>query len=66
MLTEEYERARLLELKNTPTVEVVDVAQPPIHKSQPRRSLIALGAFAIAFAANAALLWIRESVLSAA
>lgn len=66
VLTEEYERARLMELKNTPTVEVVDVARPPIHKSQPRRSLVALGAFVVAFAANAALLWIREGVLSAA
>jgi hypothetical protein len=66
VLTEEYEHARMLELKNIPTVEVVDVARPPIHKSQPRRSLIALGAFAIAFMANAALLWIREGALSAA
>lgn len=66
VLTEEYERARMLELKNTPTVEVVDIAQPPIHKSQPPRSLIALGAFALAFAANTVLLWIRQGVLGAA
>ena len=66
VLTEEYERARLLELKNSPTVEVVDVAEPPIHKSQPRRSLIALGAFAVAFAANTTLRWIRAGVLRAA
>jgi tyrosine-protein kinase Etk/Wzc len=66
VLTEEHERARMLELKNIPTVEIVDVAQPPIHKSQPRRALIALGALALAFAANTALLWIREGVLSAA
>jgi tyrosine-protein kinase Etk/Wzc len=66
VLTEEYERARLLELKSSPTVEVVDVAEPPIHKSQPRRSLIALGAFAVAFAANTTLRWIRAGVLRAA
>jgi uncharacterized protein involved in exopolysaccharide biosynthesis len=66
VLTEEYERARLLELRNTPTVEVVDAAEPALHKSQPRRSLIGLGAFVIAFAAGWALRWIREGALRTA
>lgn len=63
VLTEEQERARLLELKDTPSVEVVDAAVPPLHKSQPRRALLAAGAFAILLVANAALAWGREGAL---
>jgi uncharacterized protein involved in exopolysaccharide biosynthesis len=63
VLTEEYERARVMELKDMPTVEIVDRATPPLHKSQPRRALIAVGTFAIALAASAALGWARDDAL---
>jgi tyrosine-protein kinase Etk/Wzc len=66
VLTEEYERARMLELRNIPTVEVVDAAQPPLHKSQPRRSLFALAAFIVAFVSGGALSWMREGAMRAA
>jgi uncharacterized protein involved in exopolysaccharide biosynthesis len=63
VLTEEFERARVMELKDIPTVEIVDRATPPLHKSQPRRGLIAVGTFAIAIAAGAALAWARDDAL---
>ncbi len=66
VLTEEYERVRMLELRNIPTVEVVDVAHPPLHKSQPRRALFALAAFLVASVAGSVLSWIREGALRAA
>jgi tyrosine-protein kinase Etk/Wzc len=66
VLTEEYERARLMEQRDVPTVEVVDTAVPAIYKSQPKRSLIGLGTFVVVFAAGWALRWIREGALGTA
>lgn len=60
LLTEEHERARLLEMKNVATVEIVDSAAPPLHKSGPKRTFIALGAFALAALASAWMRWIRD------
>jgi len=66
VLTEEYERARILEFKNTSVVEVVDHARPPLHKSQPRRSLLIVATFVIVLAMNSVLVWAREGALHAA
>jgi uncharacterized protein involved in exopolysaccharide biosynthesis len=66
VLTEEYERARVLEQRDVPTVEIVDAAVPALQKSQPKRSLIGLGAFVIVFAAGWGLRWIREGALRTA
>lgn len=66
VLTEEYERARVLELKNIPTVQVVDRAVPPIHKSQPRRTLVVVAALLLVFAGNSVLVWAREGALDEA
>jgi len=62
VFTEERERARLLELRDLSSVEVVDRAVPPIHKSSPRRGLIGAGAFALALVAGFALAWSREHI----
>lgn len=61
VLTEEYERARLLETKNVATVEVVDPAAPPLHKSGPRRAFIAIGAFMLAVVASGWMRWVRDT-----
>jgi uncharacterized protein involved in exopolysaccharide biosynthesis len=37
LLTEQYEQAKIMELKDTPTVQVLDYASPPEKKSWPRR-----------------------------
>lgn len=61
VLTEEREAARLQEMRNTSTVQVVDAAVPPVHKSAPKRGLLGVGALLIAFAGNAALAWARPA-----
>lgn len=63
VLTEERERSRVQELQDIRTVSVVDVADPPLHKSSPRRSWIAIGSFAGAFLAGLAIAWLRAGVL---
>lgn len=62
VFTEERERARLVELRDLSSVEVVDPAVPPIHKSSPRRGLIGVGAFALSLVAGLALVWSREHI----
>jgi tyrosine-protein kinase Etk/Wzc len=62
VLTEERESARLMELRNVTTVELVDAAQPPIRKSAPKRTWVALAAFLLAFAGNCVLAWARAGV----
>jgi uncharacterized protein involved in exopolysaccharide biosynthesis len=64
VLTEERERARLLELKTMRSVDIVDRAEPPLHKSQPRRTWIIAGAFGLAVLAGYALQRLREPVPS--
>ncbi|MFH0778030.1 MAG: GNVR domain-containing protein, partial [Candidatus Eisenbacteria bacterium] len=51
LLTEQYEHAKIQEAKDTPTIQVLDVAQPPEKKSRPRRLiLLALAAgFSVVF-----------------
>lgn len=64
VLSEERERARLVELKNMSSVEVVDNAVPPIHKSSPRRAFIGIGAFALSFVVGLAFAWSREHAIA--
>lgn len=66
VLTQEYERAKLQELKDFSSVEVLDRASPPIHKSGPHRTLIVAAGFLAAFAAGSALAWAREGSAPAA
>jgi len=42
MLVSEYEKARIEEARDTPTVQVLDVATPPNIRSRPKRSLLVL------------------------
>ena len=60
VLTEERERARLLELKTMASVDIVDRAEMPLHKSQPHRTLIVAAAFGLALLAGLALARLRE------
>jgi uncharacterized protein involved in exopolysaccharide biosynthesis len=46
LLMEQYERAKINEARDTPTVRVLDKAIPPVKKSQPKRArFLALGVF---------------------
>jgi uncharacterized protein involved in exopolysaccharide biosynthesis len=40
LLTEQYEHAKIQEAKDTPTVQILDVAKPPEKKSRPKRLII--------------------------
>jgi uncharacterized protein involved in exopolysaccharide biosynthesis len=61
VLTEERERARLLELKTMRSVDVVDRAEPPLHRSQPHRTLIIAATFVLALLAGFTLQRLREA-----
>jgi len=51
LLTEDYEQARLDEAKETPVVQILDVAVPAERRSWPKRSILVITAMAIAFVA---------------
>lgn len=40
LLTTQHEEMRVQEMRDTPTLTVLDVARPPEHRARPRRSLI--------------------------
>jgi len=42
LLTAQLEEARIRETRDTPTVQVLDPAVAPLHKSRPKRSLVVL------------------------
>ncbi|MFX0138554.1 MAG: GumC family protein [Candidatus Hodarchaeota archaeon] len=42
LLIQQYEQAKIMELKDTPTVQILDIAKPPDKKSVPKRSLIVI------------------------
>ena len=52
LLTAQYEEARIQESKDVPTVEVLDMAVPPIRKSFPHRGLMTLMAMFFSLAAG--------------
>ena len=54
LLTQQYEEAKVREHKDTPTVQLLDRAEPPDQKSRPHRSLIVV---------TGAILGILESTL---
>jgi len=45
LLTQEYEKAKIQEVKDTPTVEILDEANLPERKSFPRRTQIVVISF---------------------
>lgn len=54
LLTSQLEEARIRETRDTPTVQVLDRAEPPLHKSRPRRSVIVMAGFLIGLLGSAA------------
>ena len=50
LLVQQYEQAKIMELKDTPTVQILDRASPPEKKSYPKRSIIVIVAFVSSFA----------------
>lgn len=52
LLTQQYEQAKIMESKDTPTVQILDRASPPEKKSFPKRSIIIVLVFIVSFAIN--------------
>lgn len=47
-LRTEYEQAKIQEERDTPSITVVDRAEPPLKRARPRRKLVVLGAASVA------------------
>jgi len=60
LLTQSFEQAKLMELRDTPTVQILDQASPPEKKSWPKRSLIVIFAFCLSLAFSVLLAFILE------
>lgn len=60
LLSGQYEEARINEVRDVTTVEVLDVAVPPEHRAWPRRGLLVAIGFAVS--TFCALAWIAWSV----
>lgn len=65
LLTSQLEEARIRETRDTPTVQVLDRAEVPLHKSRPKRSVIVVAGFLIGLLGSAAMaLWRDRRVAS--
>jgi tyrosine-protein kinase Etk/Wzc len=64
LLTAQLEEARIRETRDTPTVQLLDPAKVPLHKSRPKRALVVLAGFLIGLAGSlsAALLMERRGM----
>lgn len=60
LLTQSFEQAKLMELRDTPTVQILDQASPPEKKSWPKRSLIVIFAFVLSMAFSILLVFVLE------
>lgn len=61
LLSAQYEEARIDEVRDVPTVEVLDQATPPERKARPRRGQLMAGAFLLSLAAGVARALMRTS-----
>jgi tyrosine-protein kinase Etk/Wzc len=60
LLTQSFEQAKLMELRDTPTVQILDQASPPEKKSWPKRIMIIMFAFFLSLAFSILLVIILE------
>jgi uncharacterized protein involved in exopolysaccharide biosynthesis len=60
LLTAQLEEARIRETRDTPTVQVLDPAVPPLHKSRPKRALIVLAGALLGVFGGVGAVLIRE------
>ena len=56
-----FEEAKYREALNTPTLQVLDIATPPLTRSGPRRTLMVIGAFAVSLVLSTFLAFLLES-----
>ncbi len=60
LLSQQFEMAQLQERRDTPTITILDFARPPEDPIWPRKKLIAITAFVLAFIATSTFVLIRE------
>jgi uncharacterized protein involved in exopolysaccharide biosynthesis len=66
LLAKQYELARVDESKEAPLVQVVDRAQPPERRTRPKRTLLVLGAAALALFAAVLATFAEDALAHAA
>jgi tyrosine-protein kinase Etk/Wzc len=60
LLTSQLEEARIRETRDTPTVQVLDRAEIPLHKSRPKRKIIVIVGFLVGLAGSLAATLLME------
>lgn len=60
LLTQQYEQARIMELKDTPTLQILDKASPPEKRSWPKRTIIVIFAFLMSLFVSLPLVFLME------
>jgi tyrosine-protein kinase Etk/Wzc len=60
VLSEQYEEAKIQEMRDTPTLQVLDWARPPLVRLKPRRKLIVGTSTALAFLFSSFVSFYRE------
>ena len=60
VLSEQYEQARIEEMRDTPTIQVLDWAGEPMFRSKPRRKVIVLVSTVAAFLLASIIVLFRE------
>jgi len=60
VLSEQHEQAKIQEMKDTPTLQVLDWARPPLVYSRPKRVTIVLTSAALAFLLSSIWVFYRE------
>jgi tyrosine-protein kinase Etk/Wzc len=59
---QQFEEAKIAEARDTPTVQVLDHAQPPERKSAPKRSRIVILSVMLGTIAGVSLAFFRERI----
>lgn len=60
VLSEQYEQAKIQEMKDTPTLQVLDWAHPPLVRSRPKRVIIVLISAALALLLSSIWVFYKE------
>jgi tyrosine-protein kinase Etk/Wzc len=66
LLTAQLVEARIRETRDSPTVQVLDQAVPPLHKSRPKRAIIVITGFLIGIAGSFVIVLLMERRRAAA
>ncbi|OGU55589.1 MAG: hypothetical protein A2V66_15655 [Ignavibacteria bacterium RBG_13_36_8] len=62
LLIQQYEQAKIMELKDTPTIQILDKAGPPEKRSAPKRKIIVIFAVLLSLFASIPLVFFMEYI----